>query len=413
MFNTRRSKLELRRNFEKRLWQSGENFSTYFHAKTVLANKASIAKDEWTEYLIDGILDNRMRDQARMQQFSTADDMLKAFTNLTLPTYSKGFQRKKEERTEKTDRRYDEKKEEGKSKTKTSRENRPRCFNCSEFGHLSSDCTKPVIREKGSCFRCGSKTNKIRDCPEESKKNQPSMGETAHVIQSDCNTKPLLATVKYTVIDNNNNIHNSSIKAIIDTGSPISLIREDYVPRWACKVNPSNIVSYYGINKSKIDILNMFKIDCIVDDSPVKIKFYVVPIETITFAAILGRDYILSPQCENISVLVNKVRKENTVKQTNENELKNESNDIFQIDCISEPTRAIEKLKINPQLDYHVSKEVENLFQREYLEKDKIATPPQNVELVISLKHDQPINYRPRRLSYSDKQNCRKFYTIC
>jgi len=29
---------------------------------------------------------------------------------------------------------------------------------------------------------------------------------------------------------------------------------------------------------------------------------------------------------------------------------------------------------------------------------------PSDTELVISLKHDQPISYRPRRLSYSDKQ---------
>jgi len=46
MFNYRRSKLELRRSFEKRLWQPTENFSAYYHAKIILANKASIVQDE-------------------------------------------------------------------------------------------------------------------------------------------------------------------------------------------------------------------------------------------------------------------------------------------------------------------------------------------------------------------------------
>ena len=53
MFNPRRSKLEWRRNFEKnRAWQTGESFTAYFHAKTILTNKVSIVKDELTDYLI-------------------------------------------------------------------------------------------------------------------------------------------------------------------------------------------------------------------------------------------------------------------------------------------------------------------------------------------------------------------------
>jgi len=104
MFNNRKSKLELRRNFEKRPWQQAESFSAYFHAKTVLANKASIAQDELVDYLIDGIPDNRMKDQVRIQQFSTEDDLLKVFANISLPSHSKGFQHKKEGKPEKADR---------------------------------------------------------------------------------------------------------------------------------------------------------------------------------------------------------------------------------------------------------------------------------------------------------------------
>lgn len=129
MFNNRRSKLELRRNFEKRSWQQAESFPAYFHAKMVLANKASITRDELVDYLIDGISDSRMRDQARIQQFSTEDDLLKAFANISLPSHSKGFQRTKEGKPEKADRRSDEKKEEPKDKTTVPREKRLRCFN--------------------------------------------------------------------------------------------------------------------------------------------------------------------------------------------------------------------------------------------------------------------------------------------
>lgn len=38
------------------------------------------------------------------------------------------------------------------------------CFNCSSRGHYSSDCIQPR-RPKGSCFKCGSTTHILKNCP--------------------------------------------------------------------------------------------------------------------------------------------------------------------------------------------------------------------------------------------------------
>lgn len=79
---------------------------------------------------------------------------------------------------------------------------------------------------------------------------------------------------------------------------------------------------------------------------------------------------------------------------------------------MSETETAIDKLKVNPELEHSVKKEVEQLFVSEYLNvRPSDAHPitsPSDIELVISLKHEQPISYRPRRLSYSDKQKLRE-----
>lgn len=64
MFDLRPTKLTMRRNFERRMWQSKESFSDYFHDKVVLANRVPIDEEELLEYIIDGILDTRLRDQA-------------------------------------------------------------------------------------------------------------------------------------------------------------------------------------------------------------------------------------------------------------------------------------------------------------------------------------------------------------
>lgn len=61
---------------------------------------------------------------------------------------------------------------------------------------------------------------------------------------------------------------------------------------------------------------------------------------------------------------------------------------------------------MNSQLEYPVGEKIKQLVVNEYLENRARSEPPlpSDTELVISLKHDQPISYRPRRLSYSDKQ---------
>lgn len=77
---------------------------------------------------------------------------------------------------------------------------------------------------------------------------------------------------------------------------------------------------------------------------------------------------------------------------------------------MSETTTFIEKLNINPRLKYFISEKVKELFINEYLQNQSVtASPlPSDIQLTISLKHDQSISYRPRRLSFSEKQKLRE-----
>ncbi|XP_041786481.1 uncharacterized protein LOC121603234 [Anopheles merus] len=61
-----------------------------------------------------------------------------------------------------------------------------RCYNCSNHGHHSSQCTQPR-RAPGSCFRCGSTSHVIRNCPVPDRRQltvaavQGNDNETAHL----------------------------------------------------------------------------------------------------------------------------------------------------------------------------------------------------------------------------------------
>jgi len=89
MFDHRSSKMILRKEFERRTWQTGETFNEYFHDKIILANQISIDEEEIIDYVIDGIPDTRLRDQTKIQRFKSAAELIEAFENITLRSHPK------------------------------------------------------------------------------------------------------------------------------------------------------------------------------------------------------------------------------------------------------------------------------------------------------------------------------------
>lgn len=72
MYDSRPNKLELRKKFEARTWKATESFSDYHHDKLIKANEVPIPEDEIVDYLIEGIPDHQLRNQARIQNFQSA-----------------------------------------------------------------------------------------------------------------------------------------------------------------------------------------------------------------------------------------------------------------------------------------------------------------------------------------------------
>jgi len=66
MFDHKPGKLIQRRKFEERKWKVGETYRGYHHDKIILGNQLSLGEDELIEYIIDGIPDVRLRDQAQV-----------------------------------------------------------------------------------------------------------------------------------------------------------------------------------------------------------------------------------------------------------------------------------------------------------------------------------------------------------
>ena len=84
VFDHRPSKLALRREMEARTWRRNETFCDYYIEKLTLANQINVDAEELVDLLIDGIPDMRLRDQARMNCYESAEELLRAFKKIGL-----------------------------------------------------------------------------------------------------------------------------------------------------------------------------------------------------------------------------------------------------------------------------------------------------------------------------------------
>lgn len=77
--------LVVRRRFEKRCWKSSESFGNYYYEKCLLASGLNLNDTELVEYLVDGIPNKQLQIQAKLQNFKTASEIVKAFRTIELP----------------------------------------------------------------------------------------------------------------------------------------------------------------------------------------------------------------------------------------------------------------------------------------------------------------------------------------
>ncbi|GJQ88015.1 hypothetical protein Trydic_g12939 [Trypoxylus dichotomus] len=207
MYKSREGKITTTKKFEARRWKKSEKFVTYFHEKVLLENRIGLVEDDLINYIIDGIDNSILQTQAKMKEFKELSHMLQVLGDI-----ANDEQRASTNRTAVVP-----------PTTNASTRSRSvvRCFNCNQKGHISNRCPRPK-RDRGSCFECGSMRHQKRNCLQRSGESTTTPDSTTLLVEEDAVIPP------YTL-----SIHLSKSKqnfdAVLDTGSPVSLIREEIV----------------------------------------------------------------------------------------------------------------------------------------------------------------------------------------
>lgn len=386
MFDSRPNKIVLLKSMEARRWKKSEKFSTYFTDKVMMCNQIGLPDDEIIEYVIDGFSDPHLQSQARMKGFTSLAEVLSTMKSVT-----------SEDRSTFVPRTYHHPRTTTQASSGDSRPERPspvRCFNCSLTGHKATECTRPK-RTPGSCFECGSMQHQLRDCPRKRRPEHPPADSTTHLVSPTTLTPACRTVVKMRPLPGNLKFE---VNAFLDLGSPVSFIKEDYVPCYVTLAETND--SFTGMNGSGLRILGCYEAEIDVDQiTSLLTKFYVIPTSAMSDSCLLGRDVLCNPTV-NFTINQGKVYLkflDNDVHYV-ENEVLNIQVDQF------EETRINLNLNINPQLSNEVRATIEqNLFEN-YVTAPRPEFPITDLQmkLLIDPKH-VPFYFHPRRLSYSDK----------
>lgn len=258
-FQHRQTRVTMRKRFEERTWKKDETFHEYYHEKIIMGNRVPIDDDEMLEYIIDGIPDEALRNQARVQGFETVDTLLKAFEKVTFRERNTSNTTKHGYNNNKNNSWNKEEKKDGKTDNKKNATNIViRCHNCGIRDHTGINC--PTKEQGVKCFGCNERGHIISKCPKKVEATKKSYAMTRSLSKK---------YIKDVII------HEQHIKALVDSGSDLTLMcADEYVKLGLPGFQPGGM-RFRGIGSDDNMTLGEFRTDIVVDGHS-----YPIPIVT-------------------------------------------------------------------------------------------------------------------------------------
>lgn len=358
VFSNTQTKLVRRRKAEARAWNYDETFYAYYVDKMLLLQKAEINDNEFIDLIIEGIPDKQLKINASMQHFASQEDLLKVMSSMKLEKPSPIIEKPNKQIHRPVP-----------STTK--------CFNCNSMGHIAANCRKPK-REKGTCYACGSADHQIANCSEN--KHKPTTNEYVH---------------KFLIKSKQTHDINLILDCQIDSGSPISFIKRQYVPATTELNELQNTIKYYGLNKSKLSCEGT--IDCSIshNNNTTDIRLLVVPDISMNSPVVLGRDFLKRANA--------RVTFSDNDLPTNIEEIEVE---IMNIEV--EESKVEDSLILGDSISLNHRETLKSLITNKYLKAVRPTVPNTSYLMKLNLMDHKPFNCPPRRISYAEKQELQK-----
>lgn len=148
---------------------------------------------ELLDYLVDGIVDMRLQNQARIMNFQSRTELLRAFEKINHESGKFGDSKRRKEGARSS----------AKTEVSSTRGRVTRCCRCHEKGHVATQCKRPAAQAtRRACYVCGLSEHLARNCSERKQSaTSEAVGRLAQAtstncVQTDILPKSYIITVK-------------------------------------------------------------------------------------------------------------------------------------------------------------------------------------------------------------------------
>jgi len=185
------------------------------------------------------------------------------------------------------------------------------------------------------------------------------------------------------------------LDTLLDTGSPISFIKNNFVPPKLIEPTLTGDDKYCGLNNSELEVKGRVRVKLVLNGREAKcVSLLVVPETSMKSSVIIGRD-----------VLKHFFGKKNS----NDREIEDEAiRELLNIE-IHDPNKTVRDcLNINSEIKVEVREEMQKLFLANYVKPKRPDQSAIDAEVKLMLKDFKPFHFSPRRLSYAEKNALRE-----
>lgn len=374
-FGEATSSMEIHKLLTERRKKREETLQEYFLVMREIASRGDVEQASLFQYVIDGIDDESgtklllygARDakdfKEKMKSYEMAEKSLPKKSMKGQHTGQHSSHGGSKGTHEKDRKRWDH----GKKKSADGN-GVQKCYNCGDSGHSSRECEHKAKGKK--CFNCNEFGHIAGDCPKERKKQERRDESKSFALTSTGNNFKC-KEVK---------LCNQQVTALIDCGSQLNLLRQNiYETMEAPGLKRTNIV-LTGFGRNLVSPQGYFTTVIEVDESNFETDVYVVSDDAMKLDMVVGNDLL-----DQGEVILNK--KGVTIRKTEV--------PIMCIRVADEP-----ELDIDSHASDEKRKEIQDLVASYVPEKTKTT----DVKMKITLKEEQPMFCRPRRLSPKEKE---------
>lgn len=298
------------------------------------------------------------------------------------------------------------------------------CYRCQQEGHISSQCPRGgypgTARSRGMAtvstveatdVDAGHPVAAIREAEQcmarrsiqgPNGRHESAIDKIETIVRQNETRRDIVPTVRIVEIDNNP----INLKAVIDTGSPISIVTEavvnDKLSNMRVQAWSSDLL-FKGVNETNVKILGSIlakiKVE-FMENIECSIKLLVVPERTISNQILLGRDFLFENNL-NLSLSYENIRLSKVIDNSEE------IRSILSIDIGDRPDKVDVMVGgLDSEVGYVNKAKLLETFRE--VENMSIAPGEWLPAVKVYLKNDTVFSYGSRRFSYAERTELRQ-----